>query len=135
MMRIHSKPKDPPVILYCVYARKSMEDEESQALSIDSQLSEMKKIIERDGLKVVEIKTESHSAKDSGQRPVFNEMLSDIKNEKYNAILTWHANQLSRNAGDLGMLVDLMDKGLLLEVRTFSQTFSNSPNEKFMLMI
>lgn len=42
---------------------------------------------------------------------------------------------LSRNAGDLGSIVDLMDQGLLQEIRTYGQTFKNSPNEKFLLMI
>jgi len=33
------------------------------------------------------------------------------------------------------VLVDLMDQEKLVQVRTFSQTFSNNPNEKFLLMI
>lgn len=130
-----SKPKDPPVILYCIYARKSMEAEERQAISIDSQLNEMKIIVERDGLTVVATRTESHSAKNSGEREIFNEMITDIKKGKYNTILTWNPDRLSRNAGDLGQLVDLMDKGLLHEIRTFTQLFTNSPNDKFLLMI
>jgi hypothetical protein len=35
----------------------------------------------------------------------------------------------------LGMLVDLMDQEKLLQIKTFSQSFSNNPNEKFLLMI
>lgn len=42
---------------------------------------------------------------------------------------------MSRNAGDLGNLVDLMDQQLLREIRTYNQRFANSPNEKFLLMI
>lgn len=38
-------------------------------------------------------------------------------------------------SGDLGSLVDLMDQKLLHEIRTYGQKFSNSPNEKFLLMI
>ena len=128
-------PKAPPIILYCIYARKSMEAEDRQAISIESQLNEMKIIADRDKLNIVAIKTESHSAKNSGERVVFNEMLEDIKKEKYNAILTWNPDRLSRNAGDLGQIVDLMDKGLLLEIRSFNQLFTNSPNDKFLLMI
>lgn len=130
-----AKEKPPEIIRYCIYARKSMEAEERQALSIDSQLAEMKVIADRDNLLIVCVKSESHSAKNSGQRPVFNEIIEDLKNKKYNGILTWNADRLSRNAGDLGQLVDLMDKGLLQEIRTFNQTFSNSPNDKFLLMI
>lgn len=120
---------------YCLYARKSTEQDERQALSIDSQIKEMLELAQRDGLNVTEIRRESHSAKDSGQRPVFNELITDIRSGKFNAILTWAPDRLSRNAGDLGSLVDLMDQKLLLEIRTHGQKFSNNPNEKFLLMI
>lgn len=135
MTLVYSKPKAPPALLFCIYARKSMEAEERQALSIESQLNEMKVLVERNGLNVVATKNESHSAKNSGERVVFNEMLEDIRQGKYNAILTWNADRLSRNAGDQGQVVDLMDKGLLLEIHTFNQVFTNSPNDKFLLMI
>lgn len=45
------------------------------------------------------------------------------------------ADRLSRNAGDLGSLVDLMDSNKLQQIRTYGQSFSNTPNEKFLLMI
>lgn len=122
-------------IKYCLYARKSTESEERQILSIDSQIKEMLQIAERESLEVVEIRRESHSAKNSSERPVFNSIVTDIREGKFNGILTWAPDRLSRNAGDLGSLVDLMDQKLLLEIRTFGQHFSNSPNEKFLLMI
>lgn len=120
---------------YCLYARKSSESDERQAMSIDSQLSEMRALADNEGLNVVCEKHESHSAKDSGQRPLYNEMLVELAAGKYNAILTWAPDRLSRNAGDLGSIVDLMDQHRLLHIRTYSQTFTNSPNEKFLLMI
>ncbi len=131
-----------PVILqgeikvkYCLYARKSTESEERQVLSIDSQIKEMLQLAEREGLEIVAMKRESHSAKETGQRPVFNEIVDEIKQKKYNAILTWAPDRISRNAGDLGKIVDLMDAGFLQEIRTFGQKFGNNPNEKFLLMI
>jgi site-specific DNA recombinase len=130
-----TKEQGPVKVVYCLYARKSTESEEQQVLSIESQVKEMLKIAERDGLEIVDIRRESHSAKDSGQRPVFVELLKDIREGKFNGVLTWAPDRLSRNAGDLGSLVDLMDQKLLVNIRTFSQTFSNSPSEKFMLMI
>jgi len=32
-------------------------------------------------------------------------------------------------------LVDLMDQNYLVEIRTYNQIFTNSPNDKFLLMI
>jgi len=86
-------------------------------------------------LNVVDIKRESHSAKNSGERPVYNELLLEMREGKYQGIITWATDRLSRNAGDLGMLVDMMDRRLLAEIRTFNQVFTNSPNDKFLLMI
>lgn len=129
------KPVVALKVRYCLYARKSSESEEKQVLSIDSQIKEMLQLAEREGLEIVAMKRESHSAKETGQRPVFNEIIDELRQEKYNGILTWAPDRISRNAGDLGKVVDLMDAGKLVEIRTFGQKFSNNPNEKFLLMI
>lgn len=126
---------DQSTLKYCLYARKSSESDERQAMSIDSQLAEMRALAENEGLNVVCELQESHSAKDSGKRPVYNKLLAGLEGEEYNAILTWAPDRLSRNAGDLGAVVDLMDQKKLLHIRTYSQTFTNNPNEKFLLMI
>jgi len=120
---------------YCLYARKSTESDETQALSIDSQIKEMLELAKRDNLNVVEIKQEKHSAKEVGQRPIFNEVIKEIREEKFNGILTWAPDRIARNAGDLGTVVDMMDNGKLKEIRTYGQSFGNSPNDKFLLMI
>lgn len=92
-------------------------------------------LAQREGLNVTEMYQESHSAKDTGQRPIFNKLLLDIREGKFNGILVWHPDRLSRNAGDLGAIVDLLDQKKLVEIRTYSQRFTNNPNEKFLLMI
>ncbi len=123
-------------VRYCLYARKSTEEEDKQILSIDSQVREMEKMAKEQDLHIVVMKKESHSAKEAGQRPVFNEIVEEIKQKKFDGILTWAPDRISRNAGDLGRIVDLMDQGLLKEIRTYGgQKFSNNPNEKFLLMI
>lgn len=131
----HPSPETVVSTKYCLYARKSSEQDEQQALSIESQVKEMRAIAERDGLEIIDVRREAHSAKDSGQRPVFNEILEDIKQGRFNGILTWAPDRLARNAGDLGQTVDLIDQGLLKEIRTYGQHFSSSPGDKFLLMI
>lgn len=120
---------------YCLYARKSSESDEKQALSIDAQIKEMLQLAQRDSLNVVEIKRESHSAKETAGRPVFNQLIQQIREGKFNAILAWHPDRLSRNAGDLGTIVDLMDQQKIVQVKTYGQSFTNTPSEKFLLMI
>jgi DNA invertase Pin-like site-specific DNA recombinase len=120
---------------YCLYARKSSEQDERQAMSIDSQIKEMQALADRENLLVTEIKRESHSAKLSASRPQFMKLIEELRDGTFDAILTWAPDRLSRNAGDLGSLVDLMDSNKLIMIRTQSQSFSNNPNEKFLLMI
>jgi site-specific DNA recombinase len=134
-VRASVQPTSPVSVKYCLYARKSTEQEDKQALSIESQVREMQAMAARDGLEIVEIKRESHSSKEVGQRPIYNELLTEIRQGKFNGILTWAPDRLSRNAGDLGAVVDLMDQKLLVEIRTYGQRFTNNPNEKFLLMI
>jgi DNA invertase Pin-like site-specific DNA recombinase len=83
-----------PELKYCLYARKSSESDERQAVSIDSQLAEMRALAANEGLNVVCEKQESHSAKDSGKRPVYSEMLTGIAAGEYNAILAWAPDRL-----------------------------------------
>lgn len=122
-------------VSYCLYARKSTEDDERQALSIDSQIKEMLDKAKAEKLKIKDVRQESFSAKASGQRPVFNRLIADVRKGVFSGILTWAPDRLSRNAGDLGVLVDLMDDRHLEEIRTHGQTFANAPNDKFLLMI
>jgi len=135
MEKTQTKQEIMAPLKYCLYSRKSTEAEDKQALSIESQVKEMSSLAERDGLQIVEVKRESHSSKNVGQRPIYNKMLAEVREGKFNAILTWAPDRLSRNAGDLGSIVDLMDQKLLIEIRTYSQRFTNNPNEKFLLMI
>lgn len=128
-------PRAAGAAVYCLYARKSSEEDERQALSIDSQIKEMLAVAKRENLEIAEIRKESHSAKASGARPVFKQLLTDIATGKFTGILTWAPDRLSRNAGDLGTVVDLMDQGFLIDIRTHGQRFTNNPNEKFLLMI
>ena len=120
---------------YILYSRKSSESDERQAMSIESQINEMTAVAKRDGIEIIDIVEESKSAKSTGQRPQFNQLLQRISSGEANSILTWAPDRLSRNAGDLGAIVDLMDIGKLHEIRTHGQTFTNNPNEKFLLMI
>ena len=132
---MRAAPVQGPTTKYCLYARKSTESEERQVLSIDSQIKEMLELAERENLEIVAVKRESHSAKETGTRPIFNEIIEEIREGRYNGIITWAPDRISRNAGDLGKVVDLMDAGVLHEIRTYGQRFTYNPNEKFLLMI
>src|SRR3989338_8789366 len=119
------------------YTRKSSEAEDRQALSIDSQISELAKLAIKNSIVIADghSYSESKSAKTAFMRVEFERMISDIEKGFLQAILAWHANRLSRNAIDSARLVELMDKGLLLEIITPGQTFRNTPMDKFLFTL
>ena len=123
--------------VYCEYSRKSSESEDRQALSIESQLDVVRNIAKSLNARIPEKHSfsESKSAKITGNRPAFAEMLKQIEIGEINSIIVWHADRLSRNAIDTALLIDLMDRGKLIEIVTPSQTFKNTPMDKFMLSL
>ena len=123
------------MLIHFMYCRKSSEDEERQVISNESQEDELGPLAKRDGLVVRDRITEEASAKTSGTRSRFNEMIRRVRYGEANAILCWHLNRLSRNAGDAAVLVELMDQGKLLEIRTPSQAFRNTPADKFLIIL
>lgn len=124
--------RNHPKIAYGAYARKSSEQEDRQVASIDSQKRELDELALRDGLSIEQVFEESHSAKRPG-RPVFNQLVAAIEKGHINALLAWSPNRISRNAIDTGIIIDLMDREKLVEIRTPSQTYRTTPNDKFLL--
>jgi DNA invertase Pin-like site-specific DNA recombinase len=86
-------------IRWCLYARKSSEQDERQALSKEQQIKEMLLLAEHWNIEISEIRKESHSSKESGTRPVYNRLIKDIKLGYFSGIVTWAPDRLSRNAG------------------------------------
>ena len=120
---------------YGEYARKSSESEDKQVQSIERQVDELKELSQKLNLNVYgEPIKESKSAFSIG-REGFNKLVSLTQKGKINAWLVWHANRLSRNAMDSGMIIHLMDLGLLHHIRTPSKIYYNTPTDKMMLQI
>lgn len=120
---------------YGRYCRKSEEDAGKQVNSIKDQERDLDILAEKEKLNVViKFEGESQSAFTLG-RPIFADVIKCIEMGKINSLLVWHANRLSRNPIDAGMLIYLMDMGKLREVKTPSRTYYNNANDKFLLQL
>ncbi|HVO28760.1 MAG TPA: recombinase family protein [Candidatus Paceibacterota bacterium] len=119
---------------YVAYCRKSTEAEDRQVLSIDSQESELKRLAERDGFTITKVFKESKSAKSSG-RPIFGEVLRYIQKSGECILLVWKPDRIARNMVDGGLVIELMDKGFIKEIRTPEKSFRNSSDDKFMMTL
>jgi DNA invertase Pin-like site-specific DNA recombinase len=87
-----------------MYCRKSSEAEDRQILSIDSQISEMRRYAAQKGLKIHSILTEARSAKAPG-RPIFNSMMERLYRGEADGILCWKLDRLARNPVDGGSII------------------------------
>ncbi|MEI6650778.1 MAG: recombinase family protein [Candidatus Moraniibacteriota bacterium] len=112
---------------YVIYARKSTESEDRQAISIQSQIFEMQEVAKRDGYEVVKIFQESKSAKKPG-RPVFAELLDFIATGKAEGILCWKIDRLSRNPVDEGTIKWMLQNETIKRIRTFDREYNPEDN-------
>ena len=122
-------------IEFGMYNRKSSEQEERQALSIESQKKENYRVADKNGIKIKKeyLYEECKSAKEPYKRAVFNNLIKDINKGKIQGIVAWHPDRLSRNPIDMAHLVDAFDRGKLQVIVTNTQVFRNTPMDKFML--
>lgn len=124
---------DNSKLKYFIYCRKSSEDKDSQFLSIESQVRELKEYALKNNLTVVEIFEESQTAFKTG-REVFSHMMTLFEEGVANALLTWKPDRLARNALDGGRVIQALDDGGLQEIRTPYECFKRE-DSRMMLYI
>ncbi len=113
---------------YFLYARKSSEADDRQVQSIDDQINRLQEMANHLGLDIIDVLTESKSAKEPKIRPVFNEMMLRIDKGDADAILCWQYNRLSRNPIDSAQISWFLQREVLKEVRTIDRTYLPSDN-------
>lgn len=92
---------------FALYARKSSEDEGSQANSIEDQIEVCRKFAAKNGIEIVgKPFTEDKSARYAGKRKEFRRMISEIKKGHYDAILAYHPDRLARNMSEGGIIAE-----------------------------
>ena len=115
---------------YVLYARKSTDDPERQAKSIPDQIYECRLLQTRLGLNVAKVLTEKKSAKIPNIRPVFRDMLRDIKKGVYDGILSWNPDRLARNMMEGGEVINMVDEGQIKDLKFSTHHFTKDANRK-----
>ena len=127
---------DYQALRYALYARKSTTGDERQERSIPDQIKDcMDKVVAVANLNVVKVIQEKQSAKDPDIRREFKSLLDDVRSGRIDGIISWHPDRLSRNMKEAGEIIDLLDKGILKDLRFATSTFENSPTGKMLLGI
>lgn len=120
---------------YFIYCRKSSESEDRQVLSIESQLSTLRRTFsDENSIEVADVYQESYSAKSPG-RPIFDEMMTRVEQGDAYGIVAWAPDRLARNSIDGGRIIYLLDQGVIKDLKFATYTFENNSQGKFMLQI
>lgn len=121
---------------YVIYARKSTDQSEKQERSIKDQIGACKDLVITANLGFVPVIHEEKSAKTSENRPKFRAMLNDIIKGVYDGIVTWSPDRLARNMKEAGEIIDLLDRGVIKDIRFANgHSFKNDSSGKMLLGI
>lgn len=127
---------DPKKLKYALYIRKSTDDKERQQRSIEDQIAECEEMAAKVGMHLIKPYYEDHrSAKIPNNRDRYKDMLEDLELSKFDGIMAYHPDRLSRNMIEGGELFELLDKKTLKDLKFVTHYFTNDASGKMLLGI
>src|SRR5207253_3674232 len=102
---------------YGLYCRKSKKEDGDSVKSIEDQKAYWVERSDQHGYVIKKEYEENKTAKIPDVRPVYREMINDLRSGKINAVLVWHINRLARNPKEAGEFSQLLIDGVIQEVR------------------
>lgn len=130
---------DTKTVRYALYARKSTTSEDRQSSSIPDQIRDcMERVVSLDEfnpLTIVKVYEESTSAKVADTREQFKALVHQIELGNIDGVIAWHPDRLARNMKEAGTIIDLVDRGLIRDLKFPTFTFENTPAGKMLLGI
>ena len=128
---------------YIAYLRKSTEDAEKQVMSIGSQLERIKTMFPKLDITFYDGEPDDKGKLTHGEqksafkpgRPLFNKMLRDIEKSKFDGIIAWHPDRLSRNEIDAANITWRIREGTIKDLKFCSYHFDKSEEGIMMLQM
>ncbi|MGM9536045.1 MAG: recombinase family protein [Intestinibacter sp.] len=113
----------------CIYLRKSRADEELEKRenvdTLSRHRSTLLEVARKQNLDIVEIKEEIVSGDSIAKRPKMTQLLDEVKNKQYDAVLCMDIDRLGRG--------DMQDQGLIINTFKESNTFIITPDKTYNL--
>ncbi len=102
----------------CIYARVSTSEQE-----LEQQIAAVRRFCDYRQFEIAHIYTEKVSAVKS--RPVYQEMVTDLRAMKYDGVVVFRLDRLGRNSRELALIIDeLESKGV--KVLSISESFDTT---------
>ena len=115
------------------YKRKSQEARDRQVLSLESQEDICNELLERYKLSPVCSFAEKKTAHIPDVRPKFDEMISLFLKRKVDVVVCWRLSRLARNMKEAGLIVHLLQTGVIKAIVTESRVYF--PHENTFIQI
>lgn len=119
---------DTKIKLFLYARRSSDESSDKQLQSIDDQIKAMKLIARNKGFEIVDILTESKSAKKPHVRPVFQNMVDRLQDGEADGILCWHLNRLFRNSKEQGVIAWMLESKTIKIIQSYDRAYLPEDN-------
>ncbi len=114
-----------------IYSRVSTVEQAEEGCSLDEQERLIREYCTNHHMEVVEVYQDAGiSGKDIEHRPAIQQLLKDAKEKKFNLVMSWKINRLSRKLLDAIKIVDTLEK-YGIGYQSYSEQFeSNTPSGK-----
>ena len=119
------------VIRVAIYCRVSTNEQAEKGYSIGEQERLLTEDCLKNGYQIYKVYSDAGiSGKDIKHRPAIQELLKDASQKRFNMVISWKINRLSRKLADAIKIVDMLEK-YGITYRSYSEPFeTNSPTGK-----
>lgn len=121
-----TEPMKIPTTKVALYTRVSTTEQAEEGYSIDEQENLLNEYCAKYNMQVVKCYSDRGiSGKDIKHRPALMELLNDASNKKFDMVLSWKINRISRKLCDVLKIVDLLEKNNIT-FKSYSEPFETS---------